>query len=732
MHPPGIKKSFALKLLAIAVAIASCQKEGDKDIPAGIDTGTKLLIEEYILPESETKTYPAGYEIVADNGMRIDGDIVCDGDFTLTSSNGDIVIGGKITHLDQPKVNGDKSGRISLRTAAEKADDGFSRTITAQNGNIILRKGATIFSGRGQHATTESLSNYAGLYEGKGGGNGGLIILNAPQGKIILPDLGDTVVRFRDEVFVLGNGGNGAGVEIIPNLVNGEAGIVEVRGGLGGNSGKLIIDAQEIVGLPSPQDMENQPDYIYGGEGGHGGHVSWKNAGVDIEYSNLVKVLFHGGDGGEGAVLGGYGGYVEFSSAFESSIKIGKPMPLVNGYGGHGGDVFGSPIPLTEVQAGNGGEYTVDGFPGWDGGVDENGDIYRDGGIGGSVVGQGGNGGDIQQDVMAFLGFAGEGGNSDQSRETWPELLGRDLTFLSSAFGVVGGEGGKGYSDCEGCPGGNGGGNGGATAIGGDGGSVLGNVIMGYGGNGGDTWAVLYRAPGNGGDGNPAGLGGNCVLPVEPSPGKGGSGNSFNGEDGEHLGAALGNNYTVFDGALCGEDLECEDQGEDPTISCLAVDAQATYYHKQLYAISEDRALYSELTVYQTVLERNQINTSPSKFHYTISGVLYGRERDGEGRPIATSVNFSGPDDSPDFKEYNSMIRGVMRQASRMDCSGEGTLLLPGDYNVINCPHIEGTVCEEFQVTGCLSFLTEDVTIQPGTHCCIPPGHSDYTVCSGG
>ena len=574
-------KTIPYFLLPLCLGLLIRCQETDDDLgptlpSTGCDgdlTGTDC--QQFFVAEGEILSYPTGTHIKASEGIEINGDIVIDpaagGDFTLTATSGDIVIAGKILVKDTTDDNSSggryKNGKSTSRLKNGKAADGFTLTLDARgtNGIIILKKGATLFSGRGQYAPDETLTSLSGYYEGAGGGNGGLIMLNAPNGKVKLPDVGSGVTEFQNEVIVLGKGGNGANIELAENLETGNLDVVEVRGGLGGNAGQLIIDAQEIEGIPALEAMETHPDFIYGGKGGIGGYVKWRLTQSERKYS-FQEIIFHGGDGGDGATVGGDGGFAYFLPPYNPISEVGDPVAHVFCYGGDGGHVFASPLPLKEGKGGNGGEYVANGVVGWHGGEDKNGNLIRDGANGGNALGQGGNGGDILAGVSAYQATGGSGGNSEVARYFLPNLIGAaDQDFLSGAYGVKGGNGGDGYNDCSGCRGGDGGDIGTATALGGKGGDVLGTVIQSSGGRGGDNWAVLKGNPGIGGDGNPPGAGGTSPagIVLTAYPGEGGNGTT-EGRPGETLLLDPEIGVQGIDGNACGEEAECEEDDMNP------------------------------------------------------------------------------------------------------------------------------------------------------------------------
>lgn len=655
-----MRASFYFLLPLCLGILISCQEKDPAPEatlpPTGCDgdlMGTDC--QQFFVAEGETLSYPAGTKIIAADGIEINGDIVIDpaasGDFTLTATSGDIVIRGKILVKDTASGNSSggryKNGKNASRLKNGKAADGFTLTLDARgpNGNIILKKGATLFSGRGQHALDEVLATLTDYHEGEVGGNGGLIILNAPNGKIILPDLSNPVTPYQDELFVLGNGGNGANVDIDDNLETANPEVMEVRGGLGGNSGHLIIDAPEIEGIPALEAMQTHPDFIYGGEGGQGGNAFWKIEETDKKYT-FREIILYGGEGGAGAKSGGDGGFTIFFNDLQPIIEIGNPIPNVFCYGGDGGDVFASPLPHQSVWGGNGGAYGTIGIRGWNGGEDAEGNLFRDGADGGNVLGQGGNGGNILASCRANLAVGGNGSFSDPDRTALPGLFGHS-EFLGTFFRLVAGFGGNGYGDCEGCRGGNGGNAGTATAIGGKGGEVLGEAIQSVGGDGGDTWAIVRGVPGNGGKGNPPGKAGS--QPSNPflfdHPGEGGNGTTA-GSYGETLGFNLNGDILGhgLDGETCGEDLECEEEENDPheegLLDCLEPGTTRPRFGSKFISVRTFAyPLYSDTRVMEgTFLEKD--GTSGWWVKYTDT---HETSAAGDSSYVRTYENWLGP-----------------------------------------------------------------------------------------
>ncbi|MEM1135478.1 MAG: hypothetical protein AAGI07_06520 [Bacteroidota bacterium] len=573
-------KNFFLKLLILhCLFYLGCKEETDPNPDNqnigcdGDPSGTNCRT--FFIPAGAEIEYSSNTQIVATDSVVIEGDILIDpsegGNFSITCTDGNVVIAGKI----RVKENNPANGRLGRKaTLNSKAQDGFDLNITAQgSGNIVLRKGATLFSGKGQDAADESIITLTGLYIGELGGNGGLINLNAPNGKVILPDLSNDPSP--DEVFVLGNGGRGAIVIIEDGVDVSAIDKVIVRGGLGGNAGELITDAQEIVNAPALNDMDTYPELIHGGKGGDGGNVFSE---ADIELYGLSEIQLHGGDGGNGSLRGGDGGLAYFNQTVDVVLDIipeiiGKNVPEVYCYGGNGGDIFPSPLPLKEVFAGYGGSFFGEAMNGWAGGRNSDGKLFRDGADGGNILGQGGKGGDVRSGVNAYKAYGGDGGNSKAARIEIVKLfqderiVESDFNDLSSIiFGLGAGSGGKGFSDCDKCLGGDGGDAGKATGYGGDGGSVLGNSVESFGGNGGDIWSIYRDDPGHGGNGNPAGKAGKQPsVGLKSSGGNGGTGIQ-NGKFGETLYIEPEMPIVPQDGETCGSGSgeDCEDNNLPP------------------------------------------------------------------------------------------------------------------------------------------------------------------------
>jgi|GEM_PF-5952566 len=572
-------KNFFLKLLILhCVFYLGCKEDLDPD-PInqnigcdGDPLGTNCRT--FSIPAGAEIEYSSNTQIVATDSVLIEGDILIDpaegGNFSITCTNGDVVIAGKIS------VKGNNAnGRLARKsTSNAQAQDGFDLNITAQgNGNIVLRKGATLFSGRGQDAIDESVTTLTGPYIGKSGGNGGLINLNAPSGKVILPDL--RTDPSPDEVFVLGNGGDGAIVTIEDEVDVSAIDKINVRGGLGGNAGELIINAQEIVNAPSLNDMDTYPELIHGGVGGNGGNV-FKDS--YIELYGLSEIQLQGGDGGNAPLKAGNGGlaYFYIISKVAADIVpkiIGKNVPEVYCYGGDGGDIFPSPLPIKEVIAGYGGSFFGEGLDGWAGGRNSDGKLFRDGADGGNILGQGGKGGDVRSGVNAYKAYGGDGGNSKAARiEIIKQLQDKEIIrtgfndLSSIQLGLGAGSGGWGFSDCDKCRGGDGGDAGEAKGYGGDGGSVLGNSVESYGGNGGDVWSIYRGNNGTGGDGKPAGKAGKQpTVSITSQGGKSGNG-KIAGKIGETLHFDPISPSTFPDGETCGSGSgeDCEENNTLP------------------------------------------------------------------------------------------------------------------------------------------------------------------------
>lgn len=584
-----IKKRIYTGLLLFFLFALSCQKEDqEKEIlNEGTRTDTLLVIDQFILPEGKTEVFPSGFEVVANNGINIQGEILIkperEGDFTIRCLKGDMILDGRI-RVDTAGVGTKSQSGLGQLKAGDPGNRVGLNFFLESTGHLILDKNFEAIAGAGQHAADIAITGGElddnGTFKGREGTNGGDIIVNSQNGYIFFYEREES----SPPMFSPGNGGNGADLIVETQTFNTSADKLELLGGNGGNSGFVQITAKEISGLGNIPTSA----LISNGSGGKGGDVIWdvsgflskEFTGADTRFS-LKNIRFRGGKGGDGLAQGGDGGDAIYLS-YKVINYVGSSIASVEVTGGDGGNVKADysnvflnsgpgeniPFPLENVYGGNGGGVIALGNMGWDG-VPAHDGGHIDGASGGDVSARGGNGGHVEEGVI-FLEEA-RGGNGGQpnnrllasglflARYHIPDANG---DFTSIHYGVIAGSGGKGASDCEGCPGGNGGNAGRAEAIGGNGGNAP-HVIGGRGGYGGDVWTAASFSLQNasGGDGNPPGNGGQPGE-VIISPGKGGLAYQP-GENGNHVGILQNNPQPAPDGMLCGEGFECESDSSD-------------------------------------------------------------------------------------------------------------------------------------------------------------------------
>ena len=582
-----MKNNFFIRLLICSLLALSCKDkkpvEPQTEPDEGTRTDTQLIIDKYILPAGETAEFPAGFEIVASNGVDIQGNIlikpVHEGDFTIRCMNGGMILNGKISvDTTFSSVKPVDSGSLSKSGQVRKST-GFNFILEAINSHLIIDKNFQAQAEDGKDAPNEIINgteelNYLGTaYKGTVGGNGGFITVIANDGYIFFEkrEVGDP------PMFTLGNGGSGADLIVDNETFSTSNNELMLVGGKGGSSGYLQIFAQQINGLETIPVLS-----IYGkGFGGSGGNVIWDVSGflagsIPVDKNKrypLTDITLQGGDGGDSFVIGGTGGDAIYLS-YRAINEIGDPAASVTVFGGNGGNVKTEllkaanletvkveiPIPRKYVIGGKGGGFVALGNMGGDGvSIDNGGPI--DGADGGNVTARGGDGGSVDEDVPFLEGA--NGGNGGQSSDDLDRLLfinfhsipDANLDFRSLLYGVIAGSGGRGSSECEGCPGGNGGNAGDVDVYGGDGGNAP-HTIGGVGGNGGDIWtaaSISISDRASGGNGKRPGKGG-CPGNLNADPGKGGLAYQT-GVDGKQLGLQQADNPCAPDGVTCGEGL---------------------------------------------------------------------------------------------------------------------------------------------------------------------------------
>jgi len=465
----------------------------------------------FSLSESGFKRTTANI-VLAQNGLRIDGELNFSKLYRKSGTNpnmeiqaisGDIVLNGKVIIGKEKRVI---SPRISelidsmyayfapsvFAQSSKKASKGRSLIITAQQGDIIVGPNLRLQAEKGQNGSGKIIHRQTGdVFEAEAGGDGGDIILRAPNGTV-------KIAPSTNFVFVLGNGGKGGRIKGSDPALLTEHQELTLIGGDGGNSGKLIIEAKNIEGAP----LASQKISMIAGGGGNGGDSLWTIENPEPG-TRMSLIKLQGGRGGDSAAAGGDGGSARYNSGKVINSKDATATTNVEVTGGDGGDVFESPIPVPDAVGGNGGDFFVIGNHGFA--------PYKNSGFvngmdGGSVAAQGGNGGSILGDLSKFP-FS-NGGN------------GAPLRFYGRNNKVVAGNGSKGFSNCEENNygnGGNGGDGGVATVFAGNGGDGS------TGGDGGSIYTVSAGSSGSGGNGIPPGNAG-VIGNVNATFGVGGSG----------------------------------------------------------------------------------------------------------------------------------------------------------------------------------------------------------------
>jgi hypothetical protein len=570
----------------------------------------------FTVGEGEVFRVDAGTEIIASEGIKIAGDLIVDGskpgDILLTAEDGNIVVSGRVIVEDATGATNAQTVEVRAASITSKASAtpkaGTSIIITAKGANrdVILLGFPSFQSGRGQDALDETIvSPLSSRHEGEAGANGGDIILRAPLGAVRLPQ---SRVLSDPDLFGLGDGGDGADVEVDRLGFNTTETSIEIVGGRGGNSGRLVVEGTTVEGVPTLQEFEQQAEFIAGGSGGRGGHVLWDNTPVGVVGEKgallektypLTEMIVKGGDGGDGARDGGRGGTAMYWSG-RPTREPGEPTASASAYGGNGGAVFASPVPLGVLRGGEGGSFSVWGNAGPDGDA-----TRRDGGDGGDALGQGGDGGDVSNDVLYNSAVGGPGGHSEDAQTRMGQELPNRISgsYATRLYGVIAGHGGEGYKydakgDCDGCWGGDGGDSGSESAYGGNGGSVPSSLRGSEGGRGGDVWTVGRAGTSFGGDGNPPGKGG-CNGTRLAQPGAGGNGEVSRGPGSELVPDPFyeEGECESFDGDLCGEDEECTLE-PPPTPSCGEVGSSYGAHLSTDQGSGSEVLLYDELGVY--------------------------------------------------------------------------------------------------------------------------------------
>jgi len=756
-----------LRLMAILL-LFSC---GDKQPTSPgnvVPTGTEMRVESYKLPAGETQTFPAGFEIISKKGVNIAGTILVApsraGDFTVTAESGDIEISGVIQVQPSASESAAKPSR-SLAKSGTAGADGASITIRANAGNLAISSLGTWAAGDGEEVNQTIVVGATSdpFVAGNNGGNGGYVILMAPQGEVRLPTGRGPNAK---PIFKVGSGGGGG--DVIVDRMRFDTELDEVRfvGGRGGRSGQIIVVSQKLTGAVLLIDLlaKQESELFEGGFGGDGGSALWDNsadgviegATARLETTYPLRIIsLAGGAGGLGISGGGYGGDAGYwaNRVINDVGDAVAAVALKPGDGGHvlpavvksDGSAHQLQFALHWVKAGDAGVAMGFGNNGWDGGYGDDGQLYRHGADGGDVTVLPANGGSVLKNVAAIKADAGDGNNGTFAQT---EIITRykirgSASYLDFPFGVVAGFGGDGWDGCgNSAPGGNGGAAGAISLSTGNGGNVETDIPdASRAGSGGNGWTISLGFPGKGGKGLPAGRGG-CLVEPELLFGAGGSNGTLQGSEGALLGADLNHDRCDDDGAAC-------------TNSCKAVGAVATHYYKSTVPVVDSRNVVTgelqwgdEIFIYNLtarVVERNQPSNSVSRFEYVHSTehtYKSGFEIVDNGTTLVyldTTVHldttYIGASHQLYFPGYiGNYIYGLLRTPS---CDNNGNLQWPGDgmFQMTWESPISGNRpirTEEWQLTGCANFNMENDEIdRSGIKCC-PSSHPTflYAVCN--
>jgi len=421
---------------------------------------TEEVVEQLSIALGESKSFANSHIIRSDTTAEVNGSLEADGDngqdITI-EAEGDITV----------------SGSIMAGGSSETNPDGGTVTLISKNGDITLDANSLLQAGDGLSPSGLNTANAplraASLANNGRGGEGGSIILSAPNGTI---SIGATA-----GILHIGNGGDGADVEVHGEALEGFAGAgLDMRGG---NSGALFIRAPSLNGLNVTQSTLNED-------------VVDEDGNTLYSQGDLVTIIeptdqISGGIGGDAGDLA-YG-LDEHGVSTWLSTASAAPMPRrIIEYTKNGAKVtIDTEQKLIKIEAPAGGSGLMSGgngsnlrLKGKDGTVP--------GGDGINVFGIGGNGGDCKRPYKPT-------GNSDLA-ELGLMLIGEGQAGDGGSVVAIGGHGAKGADPTS--PGGDGGD---AQAKAGNGGSAI--LLSGRSGKDG----IAYATGGNGGDG-----GDGCAL----------------------------------------------------------------------------------------------------------------------------------------------------------------------------------------------------------------------------
>lgn len=399
----------------------------------------------------------------------------------------------------------------SLRAAnGGPGEAGSDLELSSESGDITLGSVAilsaraaspVVAAGDGGNGSTSTL--------GQAGGAGGSVLVSCPSGTLTLHQA--------PGLLHIGEGGDGGDAVIGGAQLAGFA-LPEVFPNAGGNGGRLLIEAGDVVGVDLEEGATEsgspcQEGWLAEGvaDGGSGGDAGEVHYGSDPETGDSTwPVSVAATVRAEGEVVGGRGG-------------DGFP---VAGRGGNAHAVGGAPGSGASAQAqgGQGGNVTLDNASRWDQwrvlfGAQM---VAGRGGDAGAIGANGADGGPGQPGGPggAASAVAGRGGDV----LVVPAISGvTALPGLGGFAEAIAGDGGKGGDLCTPTPGkgGNGGAGGAASAQGGDSGSwrngqptppvVAGGNAVALGGKGGAGGSG--RPPGSGGAGGEAEAAGGEGLP---------------------------------------------------------------------------------------------------------------------------------------------------------------------------------------------------------------------------
>jgi hypothetical protein len=323
-----------------------------------------IEVESFIVASGDLALVSGDVTIRTTGAVRIDGELRA-GDASsqdiVIDAGGDVLIGGPVV-----AGNGASRPAPARRGAAQgvAAPNDAGSIVIRSAGDIVLDAGARLAAG-----------------DGTDGGNGGDVVLHAPDGTITIADGSD--------VIHIGNGGDGNAVSENAQSPLGE----ENLDNSGGRSGALLLSATAVSGIsaqavtlaadfsPAGDDLvfvAGQPAFttvaaplVSGGRGGNAGAFDF-GEGLPAGAMSVVRaalrllqggqgglpldpIVRRGADGGDGFVFGGAGADV--------SVTGGPSVTAVGGNGGGCLRIFDRIF----CTPGDGGDAEAQGAPGMDG-----------------------------------------------------------------------------------------------------------------------------------------------------------------------------------------------------------------------------------------------------------------------------------------------------------------------------------------------------------------------------